>query len=148
MNDNYNQLFIDNLKGKDGFDIFQIIENNNIEKVIQEFMINSNFIENNISFVLNCIKFNIWPETKSFNSINYLVNITEKLIKNKSIYELIKKNIILQGTKNIRMNVLIKDIFSMNYINLNNNDFYEIINSRLEAEFTRYLLNIIYHAFK
>ena len=70
--------------------------------------------------------------------------MSEKIMKNETIKNLIKKNIKSQSKsiKGIVKNVFISDIDE------NDVDFFEVINSKLSSYFVSYLLNIIFYGFK
>ena len=142
INDNYYQIFIDNLQGKENSDIFTIIQKKE-EVLAKEYLESLNFIDNKIFVVFNYMDYNILYETKELNSKNFTKEITRKIIENDYIKELINNNLKLQG-KSIKG--IIKDVFISDNIEVNDVDFFEIINSKLSNYFCLYLLNIIYHA--
>ena len=144
INDDFYQIFIDNLDGKENSDVFKIMQKNN-EELATEYIENSNFIENKIFTVLNYIKYKIIYETKSLNIKNYTTEIAEKIIKNDKIKELIKYNLKEQG-KTIKG--IINDVFTSDMIEVNDVDFFEVINSKLSFYFCKYLLNIILFSLK
>ena len=65
INDEYNQIFIDNLEGKENSNILKIMEKKN-EELAEEY-INNKFIDNKIFTSLNYINYNIFYETKDLN---------------------------------------------------------------------------------
>ena len=144
INDNYYQIFIDNLQGNENSDVFTIIQKKE-EILAKEYLENLNFIDNKIFTVLNYINFKILNETKELNSKNYISEITKKIIEINSIKNLLNNNLKLQGKfiKGIIKDVFISDCFE---VNVNDVDFFEIINSKLSNYFCLYLLNIIYYA--
>ncbi len=144
INDDYYQIFIDNIQGREDSDVFKILQKNN-ENLAKEYIEKSNFIENKIFTVLNYMKYKILYETKSLNLRNYTTEIAEKIIKNDKIKELIQSNIKEQG-KSIKG--IIKDIFTSDIVEVNDVDFFDVINSRLRSYFCLYLLNIILFSLK
>ena len=145
IDDEYYQIFIDNLQGKENLNVLQLLQKKNEDKLAQEYIEKSNFIENKIFTTLNYMKYTILFQTKELNIRNYTTEIAEKIIKNKKIQELIMNNLKKQGKniKGIINNVFISDIFDINDI-----DFFEVVNTKLSTYFCTYLLNIIYYAFK
>ena len=144
INDDFYQIYIDNLEGKENSDVFQIMQKKN-EELAKEYIDNSNFIENKIFNVLNYMKYTILYETESLNSKNYTTKFSEKIINNEKIKELIKKNLKMQG-KTIKG--IIKDAFTTDISEVNDVDFFEVINSKLSTYFCKYFLNIIFYGFK
>ncbi len=144
INPEYNQIFIDNLQGKENLDVFKIIQKKN-EELAKEFIDNSNFIETKIFEVLNYIKYTVLFETKEVNLNNYTSAMAEKIINNDLIKSLIKKNIKAQG-KTIKG--IIKDVFITGIIEVNDIDFFEVINSKLSTYFISYLLKILLFSLK
>ena len=141
IDDEYYQIFIDNLQGRENLDIFKILQKK--EELAKEYIDNNDFIDNKIFTVLNYLKYKIIFETKTLNKKNYTSEMTEKIINNKTIKELIIKNLRLQG-KSIKG--IIKDVFTNDIIEVNDVDFFEVINTRLSTYFISYLLNIIYYS--
>ena len=144
INDDFYQIFIDNLQGRENSDVFKIMQKKN-EELAKEYIENSNFIENKIFAVLNYMKYTILYETKSLNIKNYTTEIAEKIIKNDKIKDLIKSNLKAQG-KTIKG--IIKDVFTSDIIEVNDVDFFEVINSKLSSYFCLYLLRIILFGLK
>ena len=144
MNDEYYQVFIDNLKGKPNSDIFNVMQMRS-NQLVSQYLENNNFIENRIFNILNYMNYTIYYETNDINSKNYTIRITEELIRNNRIKELIKKNINAQG-KNIRD--IIKDVFITDITEVNNIDFLDVINSKLNEYFCSYLLQIIFYSLR
>ena len=144
INDDFYQIFIDNLQGKENSDVFKILQKKN-EELAKEYIENSNFIDNKIFTVLNYMKYTFYYETKSLNYKNYTSVIAEKIIKNNTIKELIKKNLKVQG-KSIKG--IIKDVFTSDILEVNDVDFFEVINSKLSTYFCLYLLRIILFGLK
>ena len=145
IDDNYFQIFIDNLQGKK-FDILQIMQKND-EELVKEFIENSNLIEKKIYTILNYIKFNVIYEDKNLNNKNCLDEIYEKIIKqeNKYIKELLCINLKKQA-KDIKK--IIENVFITDIIEVNDVDFFEVITSNLGIYFSKYLLKIIYFSLK
>ena len=143
INDDYNQIFIGNLLGEQNLDIFKIVLNENL--LGKEFIKESNFIDNNIYSILNYIKFNIINETNDFNIKNCIKIISEKIINNKHIKDLFLQNIEKQGESK---RGIIKEVFTSDINEVNDVDFFEVINSKLKNYFSFYLLNIVYYTFK
>ena len=144
INDEYYHIFIDNLQGKQNSDVFQIMQKKS-DQLAKEYIENSNIIENKIFNILNYMKYTIFFETKTLNAKNYTSKVSEEFIKNKKIQELVKKNIKSQG-KNIKD--IIKEAFTTEITEVNDVDFFEVINSKLSNYFCVYLLNIIFYAMK
>ena len=144
MNDEYYQVFIDNLKGKPNSDIFNVMQMRS-NQLVSQYLENNNFIENRIFNILNYMNYTIYYETNDINSKNYTIRIAEELIRNNRIKELIKKNINAQ-CKNIRD--IIKDVFITDITEVNNIDFLDVINSKLNEYFCLYLLQIIFYSLR
>ena len=143
INDNYYQIFIDNLQGKQNLDIFQIVLN---QKILEKkFLKETNFIDNNLYTILNYIKYNILYESNDLNMKNCIQIISDKIINNKNIKELIFQNIEKQGELKKE---IIKEVFTSDIIDVNDVDFFEVINSKLRNYFCSYLLNIIFSTLK
>jgi len=141
INSDYCQIFIDNLQGKENSDVFKIMQKKN-EELAKEYIDNSNFIENKIFNVLSYIKYQIIFETKEINMNNFTSILAEKIINNEKLKNLMKKNLKVQGKA---IKEITKDIFTTGILNVNDVDFFEIINSKLSTYFISYLLNIIYN---
>ena len=144
INSDYNQIFIDNLQGKENTDVFKIMQKKN-EELAKEYIDNSDFIESKIFNVLSYMKYSISFETKELNLNNFTSALTEKIIQNDTIKNLIKKNLKVQG-KSIKG--IIKDIFTTGIIEVNDVDFFEIINSKLSTYFISFLLKILIYSFR
>ena len=144
INDDYYQIFIDNLQGNENNNILKFLEKKNEENLAKEYIDNSNFIENKIFTVLNYMKYNILYETSELNLKNYTTRVAEKIMKSEIIKSYIQKNIKSQS-KTIKG--IIKDTF-ISDIDENDIDFFEVINSKLSTYFVSYLLNIIFFSFK
>ena len=144
MDDEFYQIFIDNLQGKEDNNILNLINKNNIE-LATEYIYNFNFIENEIFNVLNYLNCQILYETKELNSKNYISNLSEKIINSKIIKELILINLREQG-KYISDNI--KDIFLSDNFDMNGVDFFELIYNKFRITFSKCLLSIIYFSFE
>ena len=121
------------------------MQENNEEELAKEYIDNSNFIENKIFTVLNFMKYTLFFETKELNLKNFTNKIAEKIINNKIVKKLIKNNLKKQGKL---IKGVIKDIFVTDIIDINDVDFFEVINNKLSVYFFSYLLKIILFAFK
>ena len=144
INDSYNQIFIDNLQGKENSNILKIMQMKN-EDLAKEYIENSDFIEQKIYTTLNYMKYNILYETKNIRNKYYTTEICEKIIKSKYIKELILNNLKQQGKE---IKGLIESVFTSDIIEINDVDFFEVINSKLGSYFCKYLLKTIYFSFK
>ena len=82
IDDEYYQIFIDNLHGKDNLDLLNIIQKNN-DELANEYIYNTKFIETNIYRILNFLNCQILNETEDFNSTNYMPKLYEKIVNNK-----------------------------------------------------------------
>ena len=56
IDDNYNRIFIDNLKGIENLNVLQIMQKKN-QDLVKDYIENSDFIEKKIFTVLNCLKY-------------------------------------------------------------------------------------------
>ena len=144
INDEYYQIFIDNLQGKENSDILTIIQKKE-DILAKEYLNSLNFIDNKLFIVLNYIDFKLLYESKDLNSKNYRLELTKKIIENDYVKQLLNMNLEKQG-KSIKG--IIKDVFISDIIEVNDVDFFEIINSKLTIYFCSYLLNILYHSLK
>ena len=143
INDDYYQIFIDNLHGKENLNVLQIMQKK--EDLAKEYLQNNDLIEKKIFIVLNYLKYTVLYETKELNLRNITDEISEKIIHNKYIKELINENIKLQGQA---IKDIIEDIFISDINEVNDVDFFEVINSKLGSYFCNYLLNIIFFSLK
>ena len=143
VNDTYNQTFIDNLQGKENLNVLQIIKKN--QDLAKEYMENSDFIEKKIFTVLNCLKYTVLYENKELNMRNFTTEIAEKIINSKYIKDFLTNNIKLQG-KSVKG--VIEDVFVTDIIEVNDVDFFEVVNSKLGSHFCNYLLKIIFFSLK
>ena len=144
LNDEYEQVFIDNLQGKENIDILDLIQKKDSE-LIDEYIYNYHFIDNKIFNVLNYFNCQILYETDDLNSRNYITQLSEKIKNNKIIKEYLIINLKEHG-KSI-MNI-IKDVFIEDIIEINDIDFFEIINTKLNSFFCQCLSNIILYSFE
>ena len=140
IDDEYYQIFIDNLKGKDENNILNLIKKNNNE-LAKEYIYNFNFIENEIFNVLNYLNCQVLYETNDFNAKNYISKLSEKIINNNMIKDFILNNLKEQGKY---VSDSIKDIFLLDDVEINGVDFYELIYNKFRMIFSKFLLNIIY----
>ena len=143
-NDEFNQIFIDNLKGNENSDLFKIISPQNAQ-LSKDYIQKSNLVENKIYSVLNCIKFEVLNETKQANNANYLGYLAEKIIGNESIKSYIYKNLEKQENN---MSDIINDIYISGYIEVNDIDFFEVINSKIGNYLFLSLLKLMYQGLK
>ena len=144
INDEYNQIFIDNLVGKENLNILKIMEKKS-EELAEEYIHKSNFIENKIFTTLNYINYTIFYETEDLNKKNYTTKVAEKIIANDKIKELILNNLKKQGRS---IKGVVKDIFVSDIMEMNDVDIFEVIGTKLSTYFCSYLLKIILHAYK
>ena len=145
INDEYYQIFIDNLQGKESSNILSIIQKKE-DILAKEYLESCNFIDNKIFSVLNCMNYTILFETKDLNIKNYTSELTKRILENNYIKELINNNLKKQG-KFIKG--VVKDVFiSKDNLEINDIDFFEVINSKLSSYFCLYLLNIIFYSLK
>ncbi len=144
LNDEYYQIFIDNLQGKEKVDLFKVVSKHS-EKLSHDFLKDLNMIDNKIYFILNYMKYNVLFETKKINNINYINEIANRIIDNKKLKDLLNKNILKQG-KNLEG--IFNDIFTSDNFEVNDIDFYEVINSKLSNYVSFCLLKIIYTGLK
>jgi len=142
INDEYYQIFIDNLNGDKSFDFCKLISDGS-DSLTQDFIkdINEQFVDTKIYTILNYLKFEIFYQTKDFNSVNCIPIISKRIIENKKLKELILKNMEKQS-KSIKD--IIKEVFESEINEVFDVDFKEVIYSKLNANFEIYLLNIIY----
>ena len=139
INDEYNQIFIDNLQGKENFDLLKVVSQQ-MEQLTNEYIRESNIIDNKIYAILNYIKYNIFYETKQINKNTYIDVIATKIIENDRIKEFLKKNIEKQA-KNL--GGLINEVYTSDILEVNDIDFFEVINSKLSNYLSVCLLKII-----
>ena len=142
--DEYHKIFIDNLKGKENSDILEII-NKKEDEIVDQYIENSKFIDNNIFDILSYMNFKIIYQTKSLNLDNCKKEISEKIIKNEKIKELIKINIKAQDHS---IKGLIKDVFISDNNGENSIEFIDIINNKKKTYCLLFLLRIIFYSFK
>ena len=144
IDDNYYQIFIDNLHGKENLNVLQVMQKKN-QDLAKEYMENSDFIEKKIFTVLNYLKYNVLYETKDLNMRNFTTETAEKIIDSQFVKQLLTDNIKLQG-KSVKS--IIEDVFITDIIEINDVDFFEVINSKLGNFFCNYLLKIIFFSLK
>ena len=144
INEKYNQIFIDDLFGKDYSNIFDIIIklDNDWQK---DYLLTTKFIENNITNVLNYIKFNLPIQNKEINSNNMKEQIANIILKKDILKNLFTDYLIEQGKG-------IKDLFknAFKYYNKEekNEEFFQIIDNEIKKNFIIFLLKIILHLLK
>ena len=145
INEEYNQIFIDNLVGKENLNILQIMVKKSGE-LAEEYLNNSKFIENKIFTSLNYFNYKILYETKDLNKKNYTTQIAEKIIANDKIKELIRNNLRKQGDsiKGVIQDIFFSDIKEI----MNDVDIFEVIGTKLSTYFCEYLVKIILYAYK
>ena len=139
INEEFYQIFIDNLQGKKN-SILELINNKDETTLAKEYIDNSEFLENKLFKIINYLKYNIFFETKKLNKKNVNLFLTENILTNKKIKQLILNNLQKQGEF---IQGIIKDIFINDIVEINDIDFFEIINSKLSIYFCGYLLNIL-----
>ena len=144
INDEYYQIFIDNLQGNEGMDLFKVISQQT-EQLTQQYLKESNLIDNKIYEVLNYINFEVQFETKEINNNNYINVIAKKIIDNIQIKELLKKNIEKQGKI---LGGVINEIYTSDILEVNDIDFFEVINSKLSIYLSTCLLKVIFSGLK
>ena len=144
INDDYYQIFIDNLQGKELYDITQM-QTEKKNKMLKDFIEKTYFFDYNLFTVLNYINFNILYETEEINNKNIISLLSKKILNNNELKNLLLKNIQNQseGLKDI-----ISEVFQTNAIEVNDVDFFEVINSILINNFSKFLLRIIFHLLK
>ena len=143
IDDDYYQIFIDNLQGRENSNVLKIMEQK--DQLAQVYINNSNLVENKIFTILNYMKYTIYYETKTLNIKNYTTKIAEKIINNEIIKKYILDNLKKQG-KTIKG--VIKDVFLSDNIEINDVDFFEVISTKLSTNFCLFLLNIIFYTLK
>ena len=139
INEEYYQIFIDNLQGQKN-SILEIINNKDETAMAKEYINNSEFLDKKLYTVLNYFKYNILFETENLNTKNFTLHCAEKILNNEKLKELFLNNLQKQGKA---IQDLIKNIFTTDIDEINDVDFFEIINSKLSVYFCRYLLNIL-----
>ena len=143
FNDEYYQIFIDNLNGKEDMNFCEIISNetDNFTLSFNKY-INEEFLDKNIYKILSYLNYKILYQTEDLNSENFLSQIKDKIKNNKKLKKLILKNLREQGKS-------IKDIINLVFTSELNEefevDFIEVIDNKLSANFNLFLLNIIYY---
>ena len=144
INDDYYQIFIDNLQGQKN-SILEIINNKDETIMAKEYINNSEFLDKKIFIILNYFRYNILFETENLNMKNFTIKCSETILNNKKLKELFLNNLQKQG-KSIQG--VIQNIFTTGIDEINDIDFFEIINSKLSIYFCGYLLNILNYSFE
>jgi len=126
-------------KGKKN-SILEIIDNKDETAMAREYINNSEFLDRKLYTVLNYFKYNILFETENLNTRNFVLHCAEKILNNKKLKELFLNNLQKQGKA---IQGLIKNIFTTDIVEINDVDFFEVINSKLSVYFCQYLLNIL-----
>ena len=139
INDKYNQIFIDNLTGKYIINIFDIVDKNN-NSWKKQYLVNSNFIDEQIHEVLSYMKFYFVIETKELNNDNFIDNVSRQISKNNTLKNLIL-NSLVNKTKNIKI---------LPYKENENNieDYFINIENKIKYSFTSQLTVIVYYLLK
>ena len=140
FNDDYDQIFIDNLHGKEYLDISKVLQRNT-DILENEYIYNPKFIQNNIFLVMNYLNYKIIYETKELNNNNYVSKITELILNNKFLQAQIIINLKQQG-KSFKKSI--KDVFLSDILEINDIDFIEVIITKLKINYCNSLLKIIY----
>ena len=143
-NEEFNQIFIDNLKSTENSDLFTVISQQN-EQIAKDFLQSTNLIERKIYSVLNCIKFEVLNETRKVNNKNYLEYLAEKILENEKIKSYIYKSLEKQGND---ISAIVNDIYISGSIEVNDIDFFEVISSKLGNYLSFSLLKFIYQGLK
>ena len=146
INEEYNQIFIDNLHGKENLDILKIISDK-LELFGNTFVNSTNFLDNKLYKTISNIKFQLLYENNDFNKNNITLYLTEKILASEDVKQLLKNNLLKQS-KSISIHEIIEEAFYSDNIEINNVDFFEVINTKLNKYYCKYLLNIIYHSLK
>ena len=144
FNDDYYQIFIDNLHRKENLPILELIQNSN-DIVAKQYIYNFNFIENQIFKIINYLDYNILFQTENLNFKNYTSKITETIING-----IFLQNQIIASLKNQAKTIksTVRDVFLSEKIEINDIDFLEVINTNLSKDFSNCLLKIIYSSLK
>ena len=143
INDDYGQIFIDNLHGKENLDILKVISDQS--KIGNLFIKETKFLDNKIYNILSYIKFDLLYETKEFNKKNITLQLTERIMENENVKQLIIKSL---GNQSKSIYGIIKETFLSDKMEINDVDFFEVISTKLYEYFSNYLLNIIYDSLK
>jgi len=143
FNDEYYQIFIDNLNGKKDKDFCEMISNeaNDLTLNFNKYT-NEEFVDNNIYNILNYLNYKISYQTEDLNFGNIISKIKDKIINNRKLKKLILKNLKEQA-KSIKD--IINIIFTSEISETFEEDFIEVIDNKLNANFNLFLLNIIYY---
>ena len=140
LDNDYERIFIDNLKGKDNSFLFKIIQKNNNDWH-KEYLISKKFIEQNISLILNYMKFTILFQTEKLNYENIIEQISIKILQNEEIKQIILNSLLKQGEK-FKLIPQIKEILNTKEIY---EDLFQNIYNRVKNHFLRLLWNIIFY---
>jgi hypothetical protein len=126
INEDYYQLFIDNLHGKENLDIFTIVSSKS-EQLSKLFINETNFIENKIYMILSYMKITLNNETDDFNKRNCTLKLREIILKNKKVLDLIINNLELQSKS---IYGIINEVFTSEQFEVNDVDFFEVISTK------------------
>ena len=141
LDENYNQIFIDNLHGEVVYNYINILGKSQ-DDWKKDYLISSNFIEKNINEFLNNIDIKIILETNEINNTNIKDIISKEIIKNNDLKNLLLNNLIIQKLPNIEYSF-------ENYKNKQNfTSLFEAIDSEIKSFFINKLFNILYYSLK
>ena len=144
LDEKYCQVFIDNLKGKDNSKILKIIENNNNDW-FRDYLISTNFIEENIHLILSYLKYTIVLETKEINNNNFIEQISNKIINNDELQRLLIFYLINLGEYKLKhIKNIIQDPYNVYKNEVNTEDLFQIIDNQIINNFNQFLLDKIY----
>ena len=118
-------------------DLLKVISNQS--KIGNLFIKEPQFLDNKISMILSYIKFNLLYETNEFNKKNITLQLTERIMENENVKQLIIKSLRSQSQP---IYGIIKEDFCSDKMKINDVDFFE------DKYFCDYLLNIIYDSLK
>ena len=145
LDESYYQIFIDNLHGKDE-DFINVISSSSGSELIEKIIDFDKFIDKSIYRIMTYFAYTLNNESPELNNKNYIKNVVEQLIDNKSnsnvkflreqIIQLIKKE--SESLGNIVPKVFVSDGFQKNDI-----DFYEVIRTYAYSCLSKTLLKII-----
>ena len=140
FNDDYYQIFIDNLNGKEKHNIFNILQKGN-DFVAEQYIYKKDFIKNNLFLIINYLNYNIIFENEEVNSNNYTSKVYKLITENEFLQEQLINYLKIQG-KNIKNSI--KDIFISTSLEVNDIDFIEVILTKLSESYQKIFLQIIY----
>ena len=146
LDTDYERILIDNLKGKDNSFIFKIIQKNNNDWH-KEYLISKKFIEQNISSVLNYMKYTIIFPTEKLNNNNIIEQISIKILQNMEMKQIILNSLIKHGEK-IKLILLIKENFEKYNAKEIYDDIFQNIDNKVKNHFLKLLGNILYYLLK